>query len=85
MVYLHKRIIKPAEGDRHGQADEQRHSTEKPSAIKSRRAKGRRVYHVCLTLLPKPRSSIALEDRVDAVQARQNQRQQDAGQRFSAV
>ena len=75
--YLHKRIIKPAEFDRYSQADEQQHST-KAQRDKVAAIEGSAGVPSALVALAEAAQLHRVGDRVDAVQTRQNQRQQDA-------
>ena len=81
---LHKRIIKPSKHNRHGQADEQQHST-KAQRDKVAAREGSAGVPCALIALAEAAQFHCVGDRVDAVQARQNQRQQDADRIFQPL
>ena len=82
--FLHKRIVKPSKPDRHGQADEQQHDAD-CQRDKIAAGKGAAGVPGALVMLAEAAQLHGVGDRVDAVQARQNQRQQDADRVLQAL
>ena len=82
--FLHKRIVKPSKPDRHGQADEQQYDAD-CQRDKIAAGKGAAGVPGALVMLAEAAQLHGVGDRVDAVQARQNQRQQDADRVLQAL
>ena len=83
-IFLHKRIIKPTKFDRHGQADRQQRDAD-TQRDKITAGEGAAGVPGAFVTFSKAAQLHGVRNRVNTVQARQNQRQQDVDRVFQSL